>query len=216
LGTGRKISDSQLEEILSDYKNEMPVAEIYNKYKHLASSTTISRAIRASGVTLRSAGPKRSTCIECEEPVYRGKMCSRHYRQKLAEKKGSCNMPDCDQLQEARGCCSKHYQRLMSGRPMEDTIAIWVNANGYICEYRKGHIQANKDGRTLQHRRIMSDKLGRRLESHENVHHINGDKLDNSLENLELWVKTQPAGQRVEDLVVWAEEILERYKHVRQ
>ena len=62
-----------------------------------------------------------------------------------------------------------------------------------------------------EHRYVMEQDIGRPLLPEEEVHHLNGDRLDNRIENLELWSSSQPAGQRVEDKVAWAKEILSLY-----
>jgi hypothetical protein len=79
-----------------------------------------------------------------------------------------------------------------------------INSNGYVVKNIGGKIKK-------EHRTMMEKKLGRSLFRHETVHHKNGVRHDNRIENLELWSKSQPYGQRVEDKIAWAMVFLEQY-----
>jgi hypothetical protein len=105
------------------------------------------------------------------------------------------------------------------GGPLK-SIRKWqdggVDEEGYRRVRRPNHPNVWKNGIVYEHIVVMSEKLGRPLLPGENVHHINGVRDDNRPENLELWVKSQPAGQRVEDLLAWAHEIIERYGDTKE
>jgi hypothetical protein len=129
----------------------------------------------------------------------------------------SCAVDGCQKEVKARRLCSMHSTRLYKtgdvGGP--DPIPGWarkkpnpkggIGFQGYVTSNRKDRLER------LEHRHVMSEMLGRPLLKSENVHHINGVRHDNRPENLELWTKSQPPGQRVADKVAWAIELLELY-----
>lgn len=85
------------------------------------------------------------------------------------------------------------------------------NKDGYILVHGPDNDMANSHGYVFEHRLVMSRKIGRSLFKNETVHHINGNRSDNRIKNLELWVKPHPYGQRVADIVKFSVRFLKIY-----
>ena len=79
-----------------------------------------------------------------------------------------------------------------------------TNAQGYVYEKLgaddPAREMATHKGWIQQHRLVMSRHLGRALEPSETVHHVNGDRADNRLENLELRTGNHGKGARTFDV----------------
>lgn len=126
-----------------------------------------------------------------------------------------CSVDGCERRPSSRGLCTMHFGRWQHSGDPGPAGAVkrpngegWANKKGYVM------VQVIVNGRRTnrpKHRLVMEGILGRPLTRDESVHHKNGIKHDNRPENLELWVNHQLRGQRVEDLLSWANEIIARY-----
>jgi hypothetical protein len=113
-----------------------------------------------------------------------------------------------------------HYERNRKGRAIGSPQPLRrESGEGHLN--KQGYVMLRVNGRDVaEHRLAMERLLGRELERHETVHHLNGIRSDNRTDrqllgfrsgNLELWSSWQPSGQRVIDKVEFAIELLERY-----
>ena len=63
---------------------------------------------------------------------------------------------------------------------------MYTNKGRKLIAVPFGHPNARYDGTMLEHRWIMIQHIGRPLKENEEVHHINGNSMDNRIENLQL------------------------------
>ena len=104
-----------------------------------------------------------------------------------------------------RKCANRHkYSEKNDNRARGETHWNWkggrsITSNGYVALKMHDYSSSDKNGNVLEHRYVMEQHLGRSLSSRETVHHLNGVRDDNRIENLELWHKKHPIGVRLSD-----------------
>lgn len=116
-----------------------------------------------------------------KDPEKRKAALKRYRAKKHAERFG-------DGAGDMRGRHGNHARGEANGRW---NGGIFHHSDGYIgVVVPEGHHLRQAHGYAYEHDLVLEEKLGRRLESNEVAHHINGVRNDNRPENLE--VKTRP------------------------
>ena len=130
-----------------------------------------------------------------------------------------CHIDACGRRAHGHGLCRTHLRRLTVLGDVDAASPVrtprdegWITHGyrGVVVPAALRHLTRGQP-HALEHRLVMAVLLDRPLVDGESVHHRNGDRLDNRPENLELWSRRQPSGQRADDKIAFALEILALY-----
>lgn len=157
--------------------------------------------------------PRSPFCVKCQRKINHKRYCDENKEKRYEHmRKWRINNPEKMRERARKSYCKKMGISRSDLKTKARSGSGHTNKRGYRVLSMKNHPNSIGDsGWIFEHTFVMSQHLSRPLRKGESVHHKNGIKHDNRIENLELWSRGQPAGQRVEDKITWCLEFLEGY-----
>lgn len=95
-----------------------------------------------------------------------------------------CKRDSCNNKPVYKSLCQEHLDEERNAKEAAAVGKRWISTNGYEYIYAEGMKPV------LYHRFRMEQILGRSLEKHETVGHIDGNKINNEDSNLVLTLKS--------------------------
>lgn len=180
-----KIKGESEKELISDYLNGVSLKQLISKYK--CGEVALRNTIKRNGITLRDHGGQRRRVTDDE-----AKEILNLYKKGFPQS-AIANQMKCGGSTVSRILTS--YGLFVKGRAFGENHGSW---NGGVSKLKEGYVlqkiyhtdpyisMARRSGYVPQHRYVMAKHLGRVLSKDESVHHIDGDRANNNISNLQL------------------------------
>lgn len=173
-----KFQGDQVQSVVDAYKRGDPMSEIQRRFH--CGQVAIYTALRVAGVERRPRGqqPRKIRQDEIDEIM-------------RLQRDGWTQTQIAKRLGRHQSVISSVWRSEGVRKNKPRAVAPVVNGDGYIMRWLRAEdpmavMATTRSGYVGEHRLVMARAIGRPLTRNESVHHINGDRKDNSIENLQL------------------------------
>ncbi len=177
-----RLTETQQQELIAEYLDGYSVAALAKKYGMTAAGVWAVR--KRHGIPTRY---RRSLTVAQEKELLRRYCDGENIEQLIREFK--IERKTLSNIRRRYNVPRRAHWEWRGEKHWNYTDGRIVHASGYVSllvDPVDPMYPMNRRGYVLEHRLVMARKLGRVLTSDESVHHINGDKADNRVENLQL------------------------------